>query len=89
MEIIDKNTLNKMPPHMKSVYDGFYGDMNRLKSEWKLCESQYREAINLVTSKDGDFASRSALRNVSDYWMRRRQALERVLPKDIIDSFKK
>lgn len=78
-----------MPPQMKSVYDGFYGDMARLRAEWKLCDSQYKEAIELVTSKDGDFNSRNAVRNVSDYWMRRRQALERVLPSDIIESFKK
>ena len=40
-------------------------------------------------NKDIDYNTRTTIRNISDYWVRRRQALERVLPEDILQSFKK
>lgn len=89
MDIFSKELVNKMPPDARAIYDGFYGDLNKLKGEWLLCESQYRQAISFVQNKDIDYNTRTTIRNISDYWVRRRQALERVLPEDILQSFKK
>ena len=89
MDIFSKELVNKMPPDARAIYDVFYGDLNKLKGEWLLCEAQYRQAISFAQNKDIDYNTRTTIRNISDYWVRRRQALERVLPEDILQSFKK
>jgi len=89
MDIFAKEIVNKMPPDARAIYDGFYGSLDKLKGEWLLCQSQYSQAIAFVQNKEIDYNTRTIMRNVSDYWIRRRQALERVLPDDILQSFKK
>lgn len=85
----DINITANMTPDMKSVYSDFYGNMERLKAEWKLCDSQYTSVLALAMSKDGDLKARQSIRKISDYWIRRRQALERSISKEILESFKK
>lgn len=89
MDLFNKQIVNKLPADARAIYDGFYGDLAKLKNEWLLCNSQYTQAISFVQNKQIDYNTRIIMRNVSDYWIRRRQALERVLPEDILQSFKK
>lgn len=89
MDLFNKQIVNKLPADARAIYDGFYGDLAKLKNEWLLCNAQYTQAISFVQNKQIDYNTRTIMRNVSDYWIRRRQALERVLPEDILQSFKK
>lgn len=89
MDVFNKQIINKLPADARSIYDGFYGDLGKLKNEWLLCNTQYTQAISFVTNKQIDYNTRTIMRNISDYWIRRRQSLERVLPADILESFKK
>lgn len=84
------NEIKKgMPKAMSSLYDDFYGNIERLKGEWELCTQQYKQAIDLAMSDQGTVFHRLTLRKVSDYWRKRRNALEASLPEDMITQFKK
>lgn len=89
MDLFSKQIINKLPADARAIYDGFYGNLEKLKNEWLLCNSQYTQAISFIKNKEVDYNTRSVMRNISDYGIRRRQSLERVLPPDILESFKK
>lgn len=77
-----KKTETKTPEMLK-VYNDFYGNIDRLKSEIELCNSQYKEVMSTLKSTSASFNDRMDMRKITDYWVRRRQALERSLPEDI------
>lgn len=70
-------------PAMLKVYNDFYGNIDRLKSEIELCKAQYKEVMSTLKDENATFNDRMAMRKITDYWVRRRQALERCLPEDI------
>jgi hypothetical protein len=70
-------------PAMLKIYNDFYGNIDRLKSEIELCKSQYKEVMSTLKDKNATFNDRMEMRKITDYWVRRRQALERCLPEDI------
>ena len=84
-----KDPSKNMTPEMKAVYDDFYSNAERLRPEWNLCTQQYEAVVKFATSEEQDWESHMAIRRISDYWMRRRTALERAIPKDLLESFKK
>ena len=63
----------------KKVYDLLMGDMSKLEAEWKMCRKVYNDAMKVINDKDIGPEVRLLLRTVSDYWNRRRLALERTL----------
>jgi len=83
-----KDPSKNMTPEMKAVYDDFYSNAERLRSEWNLCTRQYEATLKFTTGEDQDWESHIAIRRISDYWMRRRNALERAVPVDLLESFK-
>jgi hypothetical protein len=83
------SVTDTMTPEMKSLYKDFYGNVDRLKGEWDLCTAQYDQALALAISKEGTVYDRLTLRKISDYWIRRRHALQRSLPNDILEKLKK
>lgn len=77
-----------MSPEMRKIHTDFYGNVDRLKGEWELCNAQYAEAMDTLSNGDVIFEDRLEIRKITDYWVRRRQALERSLSKEIIDKIK-
>lgn len=82
-----KDPSKNMTPEMKAVYDDFYANAERLRSEWNLCNQQYNATVKFATGEDQNWEAHMAIRRISDYWMRRRTALERAIPKDMLQSF--
>jgi hypothetical protein len=82
-----KDPSKTMSPEMKTVYDDFYANAERLRSEWNLCNQQYQATIGFTQGKEQDWEAHMAIRRISDYWIRRRTALERAIPKDLLESF--
>lgn len=76
-------TQESKTAEMLKVYNDFYGNISRLKSELDLCKSQYNEVMLTLKSEGGTFNDRMDMRKISDYWIRRRQALERCIPEAI------
>ena len=83
------NKKNTMPDEMRKIHNDFYGNLDRLKGEWELCNSQYKEAMSTLKNEGAVFDDRLAIRKITDYWIRRRQALERTLPSEILAKIKK
>jgi hypothetical protein len=69
-----KSHIDGMTAEMRVVYLDFYGNEERLKSEWTLCSRQYEQSVKLGEI-EVDFASRMAMRKLADYWSNRRNAL--------------
>lgn len=84
---MQKEPSKGMTPEMKVVYDDFYSNAERLRSEWNLCTQQYDATVKFSTGEDQDWDSHLSIRKISDYWIRRRNALERALPKHLLKSF--
>lgn len=64
----------------RELYNVLLGDTEKLHREWKLCHDMYRKAIAVVKAKETGPEVRLLLRPAStDYWSRRRLALERTL----------
>lgn len=64
----------------RELYGVLLGDPEKLHREWKLCHDMYRKAIAVVNAKETGPEVRLLLRHAStDYWSRRRLALERTL----------
>ena len=61
------------------VWQLLLGDVKKLESEWKLCRTVYDNAAKVINDPKIGPEVRLLLRNVSDYWNRRRLALERTL----------
>ncbi len=78
-----------MPKAMSSLYDDFYGNTERLKSEWQLCTQQYKTAMEQAMSEQGTVYHRLTIRKITDYWKKRRNALEAALPEDVVEQFRK
>lgn len=61
------------------VWQLLLGDTKKLESEWKSCRKVYDDAAKVINDQNIGPEVRLLLRNVSDYWNRRRLALERTL----------
>jgi len=82
-----KDPSKTMTPEMKAVYDDFYANAERLRGEWNLCNQQYQATVGFTKGEDQDWEAHLAIRRISDYWNRRRTALERAIPADLLKSF--
>ena len=78
-----------MPEEMRKIINDFFGNKDRLKAEWDLCNTQYVEARETLNNRDATHLHRLDVKRVTDYWVRRKQALERVLDKETLENFKK
>lgn len=83
--MVNKETKS---PAMLKVYNDFYGNIDRLKSEIELCNSQYKEVMDTLKNDNIIFNDRLDMRKITDYWIRRKQALENSLPEDILEKIK-
>lgn len=63
----------------KRIYEILLGDTSKLEAEWKLCRRMYDDAAKVINEDKIGPEVRLLLRNVSDYWNRRRLALERTM----------
>lgn len=64
----------------RAIYDEMLGNTDKLKAEWFLCNRMYAKAAAVVNDKKTGPEVRIVLRNATtDYWSRRRLALERML----------
>ena len=86
---VDEKILPEMTGDMQKAYTDFFGNLERLRNEWILCTTQYREHVGKSISKDGSLKARLEIRKISDYWRRRRNALEYCLPPAIVKEWKK
>ena len=81
--------ITVMTKDMRKVHSDFYGNMERLESEWNLCCDQYETAKEQSLAKNATFDARAAIRKISNYWSARRMALERALEAKDLESFRK
>ena len=64
----------------QKVYDVLLGDIEKLHGEWVLCRRMYDSASAIIEDKYTGQEVRRVLRIAStDYWNRRRLALERTM----------
>lgn len=63
----------------KRIYEILLGDTSKLEAEWKLCRRMYDDAVKIINEDNIGPEVRLLLRNVSDYWNRRRLVLERTM----------
>lgn len=63
----------------KRIYEILLGDTSKLEAEWKLCRRMYDDAVKVINEDNIGPEVRVLLRNVSDYWNRRRLVLERTM----------
>jgi hypothetical protein len=63
----------------KRVWELLLSDTKKLEAEWKSCRRVYDDAAKIINDPKIGPEVRLLLRNVSDYWNRRRLALERTL----------
>lgn len=61
------------------IWQILLGDTAKLEAEWKLCRRMYDDAAAVINEPKIGPEVRLLLRNVSDYWNRRRLALERTM----------
>lgn len=61
------------------IWQILLGDTAKLEAEWKLCRRRYDDAASVINDPKIGPEVRLLLRNVSDYWNRRRLALERTM----------
>ena len=85
----DPDIKKGMPRTMLPLYEDFYGNEERLKGEWELCTQQYKQALEMAMSDQGNVYQRLAIRKISDYWKKRRNALESSLPDFFVEQLKK
>ena len=63
-----------------NLYNILLGDKEKLKAEWMLCRRMYDQAAAVIKAKETGPEVRLLLMKAStDYWNRRRLALERTL----------
>lgn len=63
-----------------ALYNVLLGDKEKLKAEWIACRRQYDQAAAVIKAKETGPEVRLLLMKAStDYWSRRRLALERTL----------
>jgi hypothetical protein len=84
--IADAKTV--MTSEMRKAHGDFFGNMERLESEWNLCNDQYDITKKLSLTKESTFDARMLVRKVSTYWNKRKIALETALEKDEVKKFK-
>lgn len=64
----------------QNLYNILLGDKEKLKAEWFLCRRMYDSANVVLKAKEIGYEVRAVLKSAStDYWSRRRLALERSL----------
>ena len=78
----------------EELYRVLLGDTDKLKAEWMLCRRMYDSAYRVVSDRKVGPEVRALLRKAStDYWSRRRLALERSLEEcgmnDILAAWRK
>jgi hypothetical protein len=86
--LINPEIKKGMPRTMIPLYEDFYSNEQRLKDEWELCTQQYRQSLELAMSEQGTVYHRLAVRKISDYWKKRRNALEASLPEYFVAQLK-
>jgi hypothetical protein len=63
-----------------NLYNILLGDKEKLKAEWMLCRRMYDQAAAVIKAKETGIEVMMLLMKAStDYWNRRRLALERTL----------
>ena len=63
-----------------NLYNVLLGDKDKLKAEWMLCRRMYDQAAAIIMAKETGIEVRMLLMKAStDYWSRRRLALERTM----------
>ena len=63
-----------------ALYNVLLGDKDKLKAEWFLCRRMYDQAAAVIKTRETGPEVRLLLMKAStDYWSRRRLALERTL----------
>ena len=93
MEKIDRIRAS-FTDEQRELYDVLLGDTEKLRREWRLCHDMYRKAAAVVNAKETGQEVRLLLRYAStDYWSRRRLALERTLEQvgmnDLLNEWRK
>ena len=83
--IADAKTV--MTSEMRKVHGDFFGNEERLESEWNLCCNQYDVSRKQSLTKESTFDARQLVRKVSTYWNSRKIALERAIEKDVLKKF--
>lgn len=84
VKLVDADLLSQMTDEMQSLYKDFFGDVERLKGELNLCITQYNNAKTILEKNQSTFKARMEIRRISDYWFRRRQALERIFDPEML-----
>ena len=84
--IADAKTV--MTSEMRKAHGDFFGNMERLESEWNLCCDQYETNKQLSLTKESTFDARMLVRKISTYWNNRKLALEKALEKEELKKFK-
>lgn len=62
-----------------AVYNAMLGDKKKLKADWDGCRKMYDDAAKVIADPKCGPEVRLLLRNITDYWNRRRLAMERLL----------
>ena len=62
-----------------SLYNILLGDKEKLKAEWMLCRRMYDQAAAIKAKETGPEVRLLLMKASTDYWSRRRLALERTL----------
>lgn len=64
----------------QKLYDVLLGDTEKLHAEWLLCRRMYDSAVHVIRDRETGPEVRLVLMKAStDYWDRRRLALERTM----------
>lgn len=81
MDIEKLNSIRRsFTDEQQAVYDVLTSDTDKLHQEWLLCRNMYASAYKVVNARETGPEVRIVLRAAStDYWSRRRLALERML----------
>lgn len=91
MSMID-DIKRSFTEEQQKVYNVMLGDPAKLKADWMGCRQQYMNAMKVINSKDTGPEVRLLLRNISDYWDRRKKAMERLLERtgngDLLKTWK-
>lgn len=74
-----EDIIRSFTPEQEKVYNAMLGDMEKAHRDWAGCRSMYLDAMKVINDKDTGPEVRLLLRNVSDYWNRRKLAMERLL----------
>lgn len=72
----------------EALYNTLLGDVEKLHAEWTLCRRMYDSAKKVITAKETGPEVRLLLMKCStDYWNRRRLALERTMEEVGMNSY--